>query len=118
VLTETSPHPAERGPGVWLKARRVRLSLWIAAAEGVIVAISAGLTKWAVLGLAVVAGLSWTFGRHSRSNGVRQVLWIFAASQLLALALVLFAVMFKWLVILGLIVFAVLGLAFLFFDRR
>jgi len=41
-----------------------------------------------------------------------------AASQLLALVLVLFAVFFKWLVILGLIVFAVLGLAFLFYDRR
>lgn len=118
MLTETSSHPAERGPGVWLKARRVRLSLWIAAAEGLIVAISHDLTKWAVLGLAVVAGVSWVFGRHSKSNGVRQVLWIFAASQLLALALVLLAVTFKWLVILGLVAFAVLGLAFLFFDRR
>ena len=118
MLTETPPHPIERGPGVWLKARRIRISLWIAAAEGLIVAISHDLTKWAVLGLAVVAGLAWTFGRHSKSNGIRQVLWIFAASQLLALALVLFAVLFKWLVILGLIVFAVLGLAFLFFDRR
>ena len=46
------------------------------------------------------------------------MLWIFAASQLLALVLVLFAVMFKWLVILGLVVFAILGLAFLFVDRR
>jgi hypothetical protein len=118
VLSETSSQPAERGPGVWLKARRVRLSLWIAAAEGLVVAISHDLTKWAVLGLAVVAGLAWTFGRHSKSNGVRQVLWIFAASQLLALALVLLAVTFKWLVILGLVVFAVLGLAFLFYDRR
>jgi hypothetical protein len=118
VLTETSPQSVERGPGVWLKARRVRLSLWIAAAEGLIVAISHDLTKWGVVGLAVVAGLAWTFGRRSSSNGVRQVLWIFAASQMLALALVLFAVLFKWLVILGLIVFAVLGLAFLFFDRR
>jgi hypothetical protein len=118
VLSETSSQPAERGPGVWLKTRRVRLSLWIAAAEGLVVAVSHDLTKWAVLGLAVVAGLGWVFGRHSKSNGVRQVLWIFAASQLLALALVLLAVTFKWLVILGLVVFAVLGLAFLFYDRR
>ena len=108
----------ERGPGVWLRARRNRLALWIAAAEGLIVAISHDLTKWAVVALAVVAALAWTFGRRSGSNGVRQVLWIFAASQLLALVLVLFAVLFKWLVILGLVVFAVLGLAFLFYDRR
>jgi hypothetical protein len=118
VLTETSSQPAERGPGVWLKARRVRLSLWIAAVEGIIVAISHDLTKWAVVALAAAAALAWSFGRHSSSNGLRQVLWIFAASQLLALVLVLFAVLFKWLVILGLVVFAVLGLAFLFFDRR
>jgi hypothetical protein len=108
----------ERGPGVWLRARRNRLALWIAAAEGLIVAVSQDLTKWAVVALAVVAALAWTFGRRVGSNGFRQVLWIFAASQMLALVLVLFAVLFKWLVILGLIVFAVLGLAFLFYDRR
>jgi len=118
VLTETPPHPVERGPGVWLKARRVRITLWIAAAEGLVVAISSNLSKWTVVALAVVAGLAWTFGRRSSSNGIRQVLWIFAASQLLALALVLFAVLFKWLLILGLIACAVVGLAFLFHDRR
>ena len=118
MLTETPPQPIERGPGVWLKARRTRIALWVAAAEGLIVAVSHDLTKWGVVALAAVAALAWSFGRHSSSNGVRQVLWIFAASQLLALVLVLFAVFFKWLVILGLIVFAVLGLAFLFYDRR
>jgi hypothetical protein len=49
---------------------------------------------------------------------VRQVLWIFVVSQLLAALLVLFAVFFKWLVILGLIAFAVIGLAILWFDHR
>ena len=118
MLAEPSSQSIEPSHGGWLRARRTRLALWIAAGEGLIVAVSHDLTKWAVLGLAVVAGVSWAFGRHSKSNGVRQVLWIFAASQLLALALVLLAVTFKWLVILGLIAFAVLGLAFLFFDRR
>ena len=37
---------------------------------------------------------------------------------LLALLLVLFAVVVKWLVIVGLVVFAVVGLAILLFDRR
>jgi hypothetical protein len=118
VLTQSPPQPVERGPGVWLRTRRNRLALWIAAAEGLIVAVSHDLTKWAVVALAAVAVLAWTFGRRSGSSGFRQVLWIFAASQLLALVLVLFAVLFKWLVILGLVVFAVLGLAFLFYDRR
>ena len=57
-------------------------------------------------------------GTCSGSSTVRQVLWIFVVSQLLAAILVLFAVFFKWLVILGLIAFAVIGLAILYFDHR
>jgi hypothetical protein len=118
VLTESSSTPAERGPGAWLRVRRHRLALWIAAAEGVIVAVSADLSKWTVVALAAVSGLAWWFGRNSRSNGIRQGLWIFVVSQLIAVVLVLFAVFFKWLLILGLIACAVIALAFLWFDRR
>jgi hypothetical protein len=118
VLTESSSQAVEPGRGGWLRVRRTRFALWIAAAEGIIVAISHDLTKWTVVALAALAGLLWAFGRHSGSSVVRQVLWIFAVSQLLALLLVLFAVFFKWLVVLGLVAFAVLGLAFLYFDRR
>ena len=117
MLTETSSHPAERGPGVWLKARRVRLSLWIAAAEGLIVAVSHDLTKWAVLGLAVVAGVSWAFGRHSKSNGVRQVLWIFAASQLLVLCVPIAFAVVKALAI-GLVALLAIAALILLFNRR
>jgi hypothetical protein len=118
VLSESSSSPAERGPGGWLRARRHRLALWIAAAEGVIVAVSADLTKWTVVALAAVSALAWWFGRNTRSHGLRQALWIFIVSQLIAVVLVLFAVFFKWLLILGLIACAVIALAFLWFDRR
>lgn len=118
MLSHSSSHPVEPGPGGWLRARRNRLALWIAAAEGIIVAVSHDLTKWVVVALAALAVLAWAFGRANGSNLIRQVLWIFAASQLLAVLLVLIAVAVKWAVILGLVVFAVLGLAFLFFDRR
>jgi hypothetical protein len=118
VLTETSPHPVERGPGGWLRARRHRLALWIAAAEGIVVAVSADLTKWTVVALAALAGVLWMVGRNTRSNGLRQGLWIFAVSQLIAVVLVLFAVFFKWLLILGLVACALVALAFLWFDRR
>jgi hypothetical protein len=119
VLAETESHPpAERGPGGWLRARRHRLALWIAAAEGVVVAVSHDLTKWAVVALAGLAALVWVLGRNSRSNGLRQGLWIFAVSQLIAVLLVLLAVFFKWLLILGLVACAIVGLAILWFDRR
>lgn len=86
--------------------------------EGVIVAISHDLTKWTVVALAAIAGVAWLLGRNSRSNGVRQALWIFVVSQLIAVVLVLFAVFFKWLLVLGLVVCAVIALAILWFDRR
>ncbi len=117
-MLESHAHLVERGPGGWLQARRTRFALWIAAAEGVVVAVSHGATKWTVLGLAAVSLVLWAAGRHSQSKLVRQALWILAASQLLALLLVVLAVIVKWAVILGLVAFAVLGLAFLFFDRR
>ena len=118
MLSESSSPPAERGPGGWLRARRHRLALWIAVGEGVVVAVSHNLTKWTVVAIAAIAGVSWLLGRNSRSNGIRQALWIFVVSQLIAVVLVLFAVFFKWLLILGLIACAVVALAFLWFDRR
>jgi len=117
VLTG-SQHAAEPGPGGWLHVHRIRAALWIAAAEGIIVAVSRDVTKWTVVALAIVATLLWFIGRNNDSNLLRQLLWIFAASQLLALLLVLLAVIVKWAVIIGLVVFAVLGLVFLFFDHR
>jgi hypothetical protein len=117
VVSESS-HAVEPGPGGWLRARRIRLSLWIAAVEGIVVAISQDLSKWAVIVLAVIAVFAFVYGRNHSSTLVRQVLWVFAASQLLALLLVLFAVVLKWLLIVGLVVFAVVGLTILFFDRR
>ena len=118
MLTESHSHPVERGPGGWLKARRRRLALWIAAAEGAVVAVSADVSKWTVVALALLSAVGWMLGRNSRSNGLRQFLWIFVVSQLIAVVLVLFAVFFKWLLILGLIACAVVGLAILWFDRR
>jgi len=118
VLTESSSPPAQDGPGAWLRARRHRLAIWIAVGEGVIVLVSHDLTKWTVVALAAIAGVSWLLGRNSRSNGIRQGLWIFVVSQLIAVVLVLFAVFFKWLLVLGLVACAVIALAILWFDRR
>ena len=77
---------------------------------------TAGTIVWATLKQRHVP--STMLGRNTSSSGLRHILWIFAVSQLLAVVLVLFAVFFKWLLILGLIAFAVIGLAILYFDRR
>jgi hypothetical protein len=118
VVTEQSSQAVEPGRDGWLRHRRKRFALWIAAAEGVVVAVSPDLTKWTVVALAVLAAVVWMLGRNAGSGVLRSILWIFVVSQLLATVLVLFAVFFKWLVILGLVAFAVIGLAILYFDRR
>ncbi len=103
---------------MWLHERRTRLALWIAAAESVVVLFSHDVTKWTVIAIAVIAVLSYLGGRESRSQIVRQILWIFAASQLLAVIGVILAWIVKWAVIMAVVIFAVLGLVYLFVDRR
>ena len=117
-MLSDSSHAIERGPGGWLQHRRIRLAAWIAAAEGVVVLFSHDLTKWTVIALAAVGTITWLGGRESRSRTVRQVLWIFAASQLLAVILVILAWIVKWAIVLAVVVLAIAGLAYLFVDRR
>ena len=117
-MLSDSSHAIARGPGAWLQHRRIRLAVWIAALEGVVVLFSHDLTKWTVIVLGVVGSIAWIAGRESRSSLVRQVLWIFAASQLLAVILVVLAWILKWALILGIVAAAAIGLGYLFLDRR
>jgi hypothetical protein len=119
MLSDT-PGTVEHGTsksGRWLEARRIRIAAWIAAVEGIIVIFSSNLTKWTVVVIAIISVISWFAGRESRSHTVRQVLWIFAASQLLAVIAVSLGWIVKWAIILAVIVFAVMGLLYLFRDR-
>ena len=120
-MLSDSPRAVDHGSSraaLWLQHRRTRLALWIAAAESIVVLFSHDLTRWTVIVLAIVAVLAWLGGRESRSAIVRHVLWIFAASQLLAVIGVILAWIVKWAVILAVVVFAILGLVYLFLDRR
>jgi hypothetical protein len=120
VLSD-SPRAVQHGSsraGRWLETRRIRLAAWIAAGEAIIVLFSHDVTKWTVIVLAIVAVFAWLGGRESSSHLVRQVLWIFAASQLLAVIAVILAWIVKWALIMAVVVFAVLGLVYLFLDRR
>ena len=105
-------------PGGRLRFHRVRIALWVGVLEGIVVLFSHDLTKWTVMFLAVIAGLLYLLGRNAKSNVVRQLVWIFAASQLLAFVLAMLGWLVKWALIGGLIVAAILGLAYLFVDRR
>jgi hypothetical protein len=117
----SNSHAIEHGSsraGRWLEARRVRASLWVAGIESLVVLISHGITKWTVIALAVISVFAWVSGRDNRSQVIRELLWILAASQLLALVAVLLGIVVKWFLILAVVVFAVGGLIYVFRQRR
>jgi len=97
----------------------VRLAIWVAVAEGLIVALENDISKWTVMILAIaVLALYFVVGRDLKWDVGRQLAWIAAASQLLALLVALFAFI-VWGIALGaVVVLAILALVYLYSDLR
>jgi hypothetical protein len=105
--------------GRWLRERRLRIALWVAAIEGLIVALTPDLTKWTVIIIgAVVLAFYVVAGRNMSWDVARQLSWIAAASQALAVLVVIFAFVLKLVAIVAIVILAVVALAYLFSDRR
>jgi uncharacterized integral membrane protein len=105
--------------GRWLRERRLRLALWTAVIEGVLVAVSHDLTRWTVLVIAVIVLAFYVLaGRNMKWDVGRQLSWIAAASQALAILVVILAFVVGLLAIVLVGLFAVLALAYLFSDYR
>jgi hypothetical protein len=103
----------------WLRERRLRLALWIAVFEGIVVALERNIGKWTVLFLAIaVLAVYMAWARNIRWDAGRQVAWIVAASQCLALLVVILVFIVKIFAIVLVVGFALLALAFLFRDLR
>jgi len=110
-------HGSTRG-GRWLRERRVRFTLWLAAIEGLLYLFHV-LHWWVAVGLAVVAVAFYLYvARPNRSDAVRQVGWIFAASQLLVLVVPLALSLVKAIAIGVIALLAIAALVFLFTDRH
>jgi Ca2+/Na+ antiporter len=121
-MTELGAPTIEHGStrsGRWLHARRVRLVLWIAFVEAILVALLHDVSRWTVIVVAIVAvAVYFFFGRESKSDTVREATWIAAASQALAVIAVLFAFVFFWIAIVVALIFAAIALLILFTDRH
>ncbi|MDX6476564.1 MAG: hypothetical protein QOH95_2075 [Gaiellaceae bacterium] len=113
-------HAIEHGTtryGRWLRERRLRITLWIAAAEGLLYLFHA-LHWWAAVALALIAvGFWWYVGRTNRSDLLRQLSWIFAASQLLVLCVPIALAVVKLVAIAVIALLAIVALFFLFKER-
>jgi apolipoprotein N-acyltransferase len=105
--------------GRWLRERRLRLSLWVAIAEGLLVALTHDLTRWTVLVIAVIVLAFYVLaGRSMRWDVARQLSWIAAASQALAILVVIVAFILGLIAIVLVGIFAVVALAYLFSDYK
>jgi hypothetical protein len=111
-------HGVSRG-GRWLRERRWRIALWIAVLEGIVVAVAPHFTRWTVIAIALPALAFYVLvGRELKSDVARQLSWILAGSQVLALLVAIFAFVVVWLAIAAIAVIAAVALLYLIADRR
>jgi apolipoprotein N-acyltransferase len=105
--------------GRWLRDRRLRLALWIAVIEGILVAATPDLSRWTVLVIgAVVLAFYVLAGRNMRWDVGRHLSWIAAASQAIAVLVVVFFFVFKWIAIAAIAFLAIFALIYLFSEHR
>jgi hypothetical protein len=105
--------------GRWLKERRLKLALYIAILEGIVVAIRGDVSRWTVVALAALVLIIYMLLRDRlRWDAGREVIWIVAASQAMALLVVILAFVIGALSLLLVGVLAVVALVYLFNDRR
>lgn len=105
--------------GRWLRARRLRLALWVAVIEGLLVALTPDLTRWTVLVIAaIVLAFYIVAGRSMSWDVARQLSWIAAASQALAILVVILAFVVWVSAIVLVAIFAIIALVYLFSDYK
>jgi hypothetical protein len=113
-------HAIEHGStrtGRWLRQRRLRFTLWISVIEGLLYVFHV-LHSWEAVGLAVIAvGFWWFVARRNTTDSVRQIGWIFAASQLLVLCVPIALAVLKAVAIGVIALLAIAALIFLFTER-
>ena len=105
-------------PGRFLRDHRLRLSLFIALAEGFLVLVGV-IPTYALYALAAVALTFWFgFARRYHSPSARQAAWVFAASQAIAVLVPIVWEATKLLVAIAVVVgIAVAALYFLFAEH-
>ena len=121
AYTETEPYiePGTTRVGRWLRQRRLRFALWVAVLEGFVAAFSQDIGRWTILTLAVIVLAFYVVvGRHMRWDVARQLSWIAAASQSMAILVIILAFVLKVVALVLIGVFALIALAYLFSDSK
>jgi hypothetical protein len=105
--------------GRWLRERRIRIALWVAVIEGLIAAFSQDIGRWTILVMAVIVLAFYIVaGRQLKWDVARELTWIAAASQVLAILVIIFAFVLKLIAIVIIVGFALVALVYLFTDHK
>jgi hypothetical protein len=116
AATHTLEHGSSRA-GRWLRQHRLRITLWIAAFEGLLYLFGV-LHWWAAVALAIIAvGFWWYVARSHASYTLRQAGWIFAATQLLVICVPLALGILKTVAVAVIVLLAIAALVLLFTER-
>jgi hypothetical protein len=104
--------------GRWLRERRVRVALWIAVIEGVLVVFHAISWPIALIVAIAVVVMYFSAGNRLRSDLAGQIAWIAAVSQALVALVPVFVFIVGTLALIIVALLAVVALVLLFSDRR
>jgi hypothetical protein len=104
--------------GRWLRARRLRIALWIAVIEAVLAAFLHDVSRWTILVLALIFVPIYLTWGHRQGDTVRQISWIAAASQALAVVAAALAFFIGAIVLILALIFAAVALFLILADRR
>jgi len=109
-------HESSHG-GRWLREHRVRTALWIAVAEVILAALTATVSRYVIIGLGLITIPIYLIWGKDQRGAIRQVSWIAAASQALAIVAVLMAHFIGTFVLILAGIFAAVALFLIFADR-
>jgi len=104
--------------GRWLRERRIRIALWLAVAEGLLIVFDV-IPGWLALLVALgVISFYLLVGRDLRPYAARQTTWIAALSQAFVGLVPILLFLLSALAVFALAVLAVIAVIALFADRR
>jgi hypothetical protein len=104
--------------GRWLRQRRLRAALWIAVIEAVLAAFTHDISKVTIIVLGAVFVPIYLIWGRDQGDTIRQLSWIAAASQALAVVAAVLAIFLGLLVLFIAGIFAAVALFLIFTDRR
>ncbi|HEY7004215.1 MAG TPA: hypothetical protein VH281_08035 [Gaiellaceae bacterium] len=107
----------EGGPARWMRERRLRVALFIAFVESLVVLFSAHGWRYVIIAAIVALAAYWFLGRR-RGGLLYEITWVAAVSQLCAVLVPVLWVLVKTVAIIVLVGLALFLLVALLLDRR